>query len=1160
MHPSALKLGALFFNTYLKDSSALTIVDIGSQDVNGSLHDLSPKNCNYIGVDFVGGKNVDIVLDDPYKLPFEKNSIDVIVCSSVFEHSQFFWVLFLEIVRVLKPEGLLYLNAPSNGYIHRYPVDCWRFYPDSGLALVSWAKLNGYRVGLLESFIGDKNLDIESNETWWNDYCAVFIKDTDFSSSYKNRLLHSLTLYTNAHCDDLAVDSKKEFLTDDFLLVKKTHLELQNLSTLLAESNTEIEGLTKTATSYNHELTLLNNKAAEKDQLYSAELDRLRDDAQASSDRVTENEKIAVERISAMQLAHESQIVEQGRHYDTRERIMQAELAQACKEIDYLRSQIKTHQIQIFEREQKFDEHVQTITSAFVTTKTNLRNEFASRESAYITQLKESTQKIDAFQVGILELEKDSSHRQQDLQRTALIREQAHTAQLLRLSEAFASQIQELKRNNEQHLNLQRDDFNTREKNLWTHLEAEKLRFSILANEWLEKEKIHSLQNDALKQALRAIYTSKFWKLTAPIRRLSDQLPHKPIEISTPDKGLPKIDATSSTYVVTPKRDPLDNPSVPIQHPTTMTSNTVPHTHGESNMNLTEMLSFQNEGFVQNAYHVLLARAADPDGLRHYLARVQKGVSKVEVLIEISLSKEGRKLNVEVAGLKKEIKRYHLLRTPVLGHFFKACGLALVDGKVENNVRVIENKLVNLEATMSQQIGQLMQAVIAGNQKSSNQANTNRLVIRPQVNHQPPVLRTPPQIVKVVSSTPLVQTSIQAPSDIASIKVSSNGSASHLALSKNLDSAIPNDRGILKDKTKLIAFYLPQFHQTKENSEWWGPGFTEWTNAANGKPNFKGHYQPHIPRELGFYDLQNVEVMRAQADLAKTYGVHGFCFYYYWFSGRRILERPLDNFLASNIDMPFCLCWANENWTRTWDGDEKSVLLEQGYADGDEEKFIDDILPFLKDSRCIKVGDKPLLLVYRIKQLPDPIKSIKKWRAAALLAGLPGLHISVVDFYDISDPREVGADALVEFPPHKFNGPNNHPHPMPEFTNPSFAGGMIDYKKVVTQSKSRPQPDFPLYRGIIPGWDNTARRQDTPTTIIHNTPELYGEWLSYLRGYSRAAHLNDSSSMIFVNAWNEWGEGCHLEPDLHWGLAFLEETLRSSWYDVENDARNEFKS
>lgn len=373
------------------------------------------------------------------------------------------------------------------------------------------------------------------------------------------------------------------------------------------------------------------------------------------------------------------------------------------------------------------------------------------------------------------------------------------------------------------------------------------------------------------------------------------------------------------------------------------------------------------------------------------------------------------------------------------------------------------------------------------------------------------------------------------------------------ALSGFREEAHSDDKGMVRDHSKLIAFYLPQFHRIKENSEWWGPGFTEWTNASKGRPNFDGHIQPHIPRELGYYDLSRLEVMQEQTDLARQFGVYGFCFYYYWFSGRKILEKPLENFLDSNIDFPFCICWANENWTRTWDGKERDVLIEQKYQDDDEEKLIESLLPYLEDPRYIRVDGKPLLMVYRIKELPDPSRSIQRWKEAAKRLGLSGLHLSVVDFYDIEDPREVGADALVEFPPHKFNGPQNKPNPMPVITNPDFRGGLIDYTRMMAQSAYRDQPDYCLYRGIIPGWDNTARRQDTGTIVVGSNPELYGAWLSYLRSYTRVVSSDTESRFIFVNAWNEWGEGCHLEPDLVWGTRFLEETERSSWYDSKLD-------
>lgn len=353
---------------------------------------------------------------------------------------------------------------------------------------------------------------------------------------------------------------------------------------------------------------------------------------------------------------------------------------------------------------------------------------------------------------------------------------------------------------------------------------------------------------------------------------------------------------------------------------------------------------------------------------------------------------------------------------------------------------------------------------------------------------------------------------------------------------------------VLRDESKLIAFYLPQFHRIAENSEWWGPGFTEWTNVARGRPNFTGHYQPHIPRDLGFYDLTHVDVMYEQAELARLYGVHGFCFYYYWFSGRRILEKPLENFLKSDVDINFCLCWANENWTRTWDGDTKSVLLGQNYAEEDDEHFIQSLLEYFRDDRYIKVDGKPMLVVYRAKDMPRSKVSFAKWRELVRANGFPGLHIAVVDFYDIASPDEVDADALVEFPPHKFNGPQSVPDTMPALTNPHFCGGMVDYSKVIAQSLLRPVPDFQLYRGIIPSWDNTARRQNTPTIVVNAQPELYGEWLRYLRAYTREHASKDDGTFIFINAWNEWGEGCHLEPDQEWGLQYLEQTLKSAFY------------
>jgi hypothetical protein len=387
------------------------------------------------------------------------------------------------------------------------------------------------------------------------------------------------------------------------------------------------------------------------------------------------------------------------------------------------------------------------------------------------------------------------------------------------------------------------------------------------------------------------------------------------------------------------------------------------------------------------------------------------------------------------------------------------------------------------------------------------------------------------------------------PDDVALRPLLASPASTALAYAAGVTPAAATTPMTAEDTCKLIAFYLPQFHAIPENDEWWGPGFTEWTNVARGRPNFAGHYQPHIPRELGFYDLTHPDVMRRQAELARLFGISGFCFYHYWFSGRRVLERPLEQFLASDIDLSFCVCWANENWTRTWDGDTKSVLLQQHYRLEDMDTFLVSLLPALRDRRYIRIRGRPLLLVYRAREIPSPAATFAAWRRLAEQHGLGGLHIAAVDFYDVSDPAEVGADSLVEFPPHKFNGPANVPDDIPQFTNRDFAGGILDYRKIIAQSiYKRPAP-FTYFRGVIPSWDNTARRQNTPTTVINESPELYECWLDYIRAYTRRYARHEDERLIFVNAWNEWGEGCHLEPDVKWGLRFLESTFRSRFYD-----------
>lgn len=343
------------------------------------------------------------------------------------------------------------------------------------------------------------------------------------------------------------------------------------------------------------------------------------------------------------------------------------------------------------------------------------------------------------------------------------------------------------------------------------------------------------------------------------------------------------------------------------------------------------------------------------------------------------------------------------------------------------------------------------------------------------------------------------------------------------------------------DDVRAIAFYLPQFHPIPENDAWWGPGFTEWTNVTKARPNFVGHYQPRVPADLGYYDLRVTEVMEKQAELAKRYGLHGFCYYYYWFGGHRLLERPIEQMLATGRpDMPFCLCWANENWTRRWDGQEHDVLMAQKHSDTDDEAVIRDLIRYFKSPHYIRVGGKPLILVYRVTLFPDFARTAAIWRQVCKDEGIGDIYIAQVESFELASsgisPTKLGCDAAVEFPPQGMADPISLESPL---LNPDFQGAVADYRDIATKYATRDMPAYKRFMGVMPGWDNTARRQNNSYAFVNATPGAFQAWTEAAVARTKEQFSGDER-LIFVNAWNEWAEGAYLEPDRRFGHSFLE--------------------
>ena len=354
------------------------------------------------------------------------------------------------------------------------------------------------------------------------------------------------------------------------------------------------------------------------------------------------------------------------------------------------------------------------------------------------------------------------------------------------------------------------------------------------------------------------------------------------------------------------------------------------------------------------------------------------------------------------------------------------------------------------------------------------------------------------------------------------------------------------EHSIESPKVHISAYYLTQFHPNPENDEWWGKGTTEWNNVNQAVPQFIGHYQPRKPGELGYYDLRMKENIQRQVELAHNYGISELCFYYYWFDGIRLLERPLDTFLKNkDLNIDFSYCWANENWTRKFSGTNADALMKITQTVESYTRFIDAVLGDMKDSRYHKIAGRPVLSIYRPSNVPDVKKVIANWnKRAKEVLGVELYLVAVLEANSKADWIAVGFDAVTEFQPRSVE------HNCKEISadvcpiRKDFAGKIYDYEDLVINKRYENSRVPKCYPAVMPMWDNTARRNYRGTIFHGSNPQLYKQWL--MDQVSKVLQNKTiDEKRIYINAWNEWGEGAYLEPDYEYGYAYLQATYEA---------------
>lgn len=349
-------------------------------------------------------------------------------------------------------------------------------------------------------------------------------------------------------------------------------------------------------------------------------------------------------------------------------------------------------------------------------------------------------------------------------------------------------------------------------------------------------------------------------------------------------------------------------------------------------------------------------------------------------------------------------------------------------------------------------------------------------------------------------------------------------------------------------KALICAYYLTQYHPTEKNNLWWGKGTTEWTNVSKAVPQYPGHYQPRLPGELGYYDLRLAENMYRQIELAHNYGIDAFAFYYYWFNGERALEMPFESFIAhKDMNQKFCLCWCNEDWTKRYSGTSSEVLLSVGKSQDSYIRFIESVIPYFKDERYIQINGRYVLIIYRPSEVPECETTLNKWREIVKEKTGKDLYLIASQERRISaDWLKKGFDANSQFHPASCIDEAKEITKDISYVRSDFNGHIYEYEHTSHKAIELLQKTEKMYPAVMPMWDNTSRRNNSPNVFEGSTPSLYRQWLDEAISYVNKNNKLEEK-LVLINAWNEWGEGAYMEPDRYYGYAYLEETYKANF-------------